>query len=187
MKPVLLVVDVQNGWLGMSDGLKQSVDKHIVNMQGAIELFRTANAPIIFTYHSYDVREIVAGTPAFEVFPGIEVKPTDVKVVKTYQNSFNKTNLESVIREKNCDTVIIIGLSAMHCVLSTYLGTYDHDLYPYLLRGAVAAADEESVELAEKLCDTLSLKAVAQILGQDPKSVMMGNHAKRQSVDHNSS
>jgi nicotinamidase-related amidase len=114
------------------------------------------------------------------VFPGIEVKSTDEKVVKTYQNSFNKTNLDSVIREKGCDAVIIIGLSAMHCVLSTYLGAYDHDIYPYLLRGAVAAPDEESVELVEKLCDTLSLKAVAQILEQDPKTVMMGYHVKRQ-------
>jgi nicotinamidase-related amidase len=163
----------------MSDGLKQSVDKHVVNMQGAIELFHRANAPVIFTYHSYDARAIVQGTQEFEVLPGIEVKPIDERVVKTYQNAFNKTNLESIIREKNCDAVIIIGLSAMHCVYSTYLGAYDHDLYPYLLRDAVAAPDEESVDLAQKLCDTLSLKAVAQILGKDPKSVMMGNHTKQ--------
>ncbi len=173
IKPALLVIDVQNGWLEMSVGLKKSVDEHISNMNKAISIFRMAGAPIIFTYHSYDDRGIVAGTKEFELFPSVEVKTNDGVVVKTHQNAFNKTSLESMIRDKGCDTVILVGLSAMLCVLGTYFGAYDRDFTPYLVRGAVAAPDEESIQIAEKICDTLSLRAIAQILNQDLRVTRM--------------
>jgi nicotinamidase-related amidase len=79
-----------------------------------------------------------------------------------------------MVKENGCDTVIIIGLSALHCVLSTYLGAYDRDLFPYIVRGAIAGPDEESIKTAEKLCDTLSLRAISQILGQNPRDMGMG-------------
>ncbi|MDI9644155.1 MAG: isochorismatase family cysteine hydrolase [Candidatus Verstraetearchaeota archaeon] len=173
MRPVLLVVDAQNGWLRLSEGLKRSVEKHLDSILKAISIFRKAGAPIIFTYHSYGEQAIVPGTSEFELFTGITLEPTDGVLVKTYANAFNKTRLEEMIRERGCDTVLIAGLSALHCVLSTYQGAHDHDLTPYLVRGAVAGPDEESVQLAERLCDTLSLRAVSQILGQDPR-LMMG-------------
>ncbi|MCW4019585.1 MAG: cysteine hydrolase [Candidatus Bathyarchaeota archaeon] len=173
IKPALLVIDAQNGWLGLSEGLKKSVDEHINNINNAILVFRRAGAPIIFTYHSYANSGIVAGTKEFELFPTVEVKKTDGVIVKTHQNAFNKTTLESMIRDKGCDTVIIVGLSALHCVLATYFGAYDCDFAPYLVRGAVAAPDEESIQMAEKICDTLSLRAIAQILNQDPQVMRM--------------
>lgn len=173
MKPALLVIDLQNGWPNLSETLKTSVDEHISNMRKAISIFRRAGAPIIFTYQSCEAKGVVSGTTEFELFLNIDVNATDGKVVKTYQNAFNKTELEQMLRDKQCDTVILVGLSAMHCVLSTYFGAYDKDLSPYLARGAVAGKDEESVQLAEKICDTLSLRAISQILGQDPKAIVM--------------
>lgn len=174
MRPVLLVVDAQIGWLNLSEGLKRSVERHLDKMLKAISIFRKAKAPIIFTYHSYGNGAIVPGTKEFELLPGITVEPADGVLVKTYANAFNKSQLETMIRDRGCDTVLIVGLSALHCVLSTYHGAYDHDIVPYLVRGAVAGPDEESVQLAERLCDTLSLRALCQILGQDLGLVAMG-------------
>jgi nicotinamidase-related amidase len=169
MKPALLVIDPQNVWLDLSEGLKKSVNEHIGNITQAILIFRKAGAPIIFTYQSCPERAIVPGTKGFELFPSIDIQEGDGKIIKTHQNAFNKTELERLVKEKGCDAVIIVGLSALHCILSTYLGAYDHDLYPYVARGAVAGPDEESIKTAEKLCDTLSLRAISQILGQDPR------------------
>jgi nicotinamidase-related amidase len=174
MRPVLLVIDAQRGWLGMSEGLKRSVDEHVGNMCKAISIFRKAGAPIIFTYHSSDAKEIVPGTKEFELLPNIAFEAEDGILVKTYANAFNKTQLETMIRDRKCDTVLLIGLSAMHCVLATYHGAYDHDLIPYLVRGAVAGPDSESIQTAERICDTLSLRAIAQILEQDLRVVGMG-------------
>jgi nicotinamidase-related amidase len=176
MKPVLLVIDAQNGWLKLSKGLKKSVDEHLGNMNRAVSIFRRAGAPIIFTYHSCDAKGIVPKSREFELFPSIDVQATDKKVVKCHQNAFNKTELEQVVRDSGCDAVIIVGLSALHCVLATYFGAYDRDIAPYLVRGAVAGKDEESVQIVEKICDTLSLRAVSQILEQDPNVLFFGTN-----------
>ena len=69
MKPVLIVIDAQNGWLGMSEGLKRSVDEHIDSMREAISIFRRAGAPIIFTYHSYNEERVRAGNERVRTFP----------------------------------------------------------------------------------------------------------------------
>jgi nicotinamidase-related amidase len=167
MKPALVVIDPQNGWLALSESLKRSVDEHVNNMSKAISIFRKAGAPIIFTYHSFPEKGIKPGTESFGFFSNIEVTSTDAKVVKTHQNAFNNTELEKLVREKQCDAVILVGLAALHCVLATYFGAYDRNLNPYLVRGAVAGKDEESVQIVEKICDTLSLRAISQILEQD--------------------
>jgi len=172
MKPALLVIDVQNGWLAQSEGLKVSTDLRLGKMLAAISIFHKANAPVIFTFHSYAEAGVVPGATDFEVVPGIDVATADGRVVKTHLNAFSKTELANLVRARGCDTVVLVGLSALHCVLSTYLGAYDYDFAPYLVRGAVAAPDEGSVVTAERLCDTLSLRAIAQILGQ-PSSGML--------------
>ena len=43
-------------------------------------------------------------------------------MIKTHLNTFNGTGLDTLLKEKGCDTVMIIGLSAVHCVLATYFG-----------------------------------------------------------------
>jgi nicotinamidase-related amidase len=142
-------------------------------MKKAISIFRSAGAPIIFTYQSYPEQGVIQGTHAFELLPNITATDDDGKVVKTHSNAFNKTELTRMIQDKGCDTVIIIGLSALHCVLSTYLAAWDEGFFPFIVRGAVSAPDEESVKIAEKICDTLSLRAISQILGQNPRIVSM--------------
>lgn len=173
MKPALIVIDVQNGWLEMSEGLKRSVSERTAAMKEAISIFRKAGAPIIFTYHSYAEKGIAPETRKFELIPSLIATAEDSKIVKTHQNAFVKTELARVIRDKGCDTVILVGLSALNCVLATYLAAYDEGFFPYIVRGAVAGPDEESVQIAEKICDTLSLRAVAQILGQNPRESYM--------------
>lgn len=174
MRPALLAIDIQNGWVETSEGLRRSTDAHIVRMAEAISIFRKLGAPVIFTYQTYHGKGIVPGTKAFDLCAGIMAKATDSKVVKANMNAFNGTELESILREKGCDTVIIVGLSALHCVLATYFGAYDRGFSPYLVRDGVAGPTEESVQIAEKICDTLSLKAISQVLGGDG-SMMVGH------------
>jgi nicotinamidase-related amidase len=174
MRPALLAIDVQNGWVDISDGLRRSLDGHIGRMAEAISIFRRLGAPIIFTYQAYPEKGLVPGSEAFDLCPGIKAKETDSRVVKTNMNAFHGTELERILKERNCDTVIILGLSALHCVLATYFGAYDRGFSPYLVRDGVAGPNEESVQISEKICDTLSLKAITQILGGD-RSMMVGH------------
>jgi nicotinamidase-related amidase len=167
MKAALVIIDVQNGWLDMSSGLKRSVEERLGYMREAVSLFRAAGAPVIFTYHACPALGLEPGGKGFELHPGLAAVEADGKVVKDQMNAFNGTDLERIVRERGCDTVVLMGLSATQCVLATYYGAFDKSLSPYLVRDAVCSAKEENVQLAERLCDTLSLKALSQILGND--------------------
>ncbi|MCU0861049.1 MAG: cysteine hydrolase [Methanomassiliicoccales archaeon] len=164
MKPALLVIDVQNAWLDSSRGLMASVEERAEEMNEAIDLFRSKGLPIIVVYHT-DEEGPAPGSQAFAFHPSIKVREEDATVVKNYPNAFNRTRLEAMLRERDCDTVMLVGLSASGCVLATYLGALDRDLSPYLVKDAVAGPREDLVRFAEEICDTLSLRAIAQFLG----------------------
>lgn len=164
MRPALLVIDVQNAWLDGSEGLRKSVETRAEEMNGAIALFRRKGLPLIVVYHTDVESGPEPGTPPFEFHHSIKVEASDRRIVKNYPNAFNKTTLEGVLRESGCDTVLLAGLSASGCVLATYLGALDRDFIPYLIRDAVAGSREDLVRYAEEICDTLSLRAISQIL-----------------------
>jgi nicotinamidase-related amidase len=165
VKPALLVVDIQNAWLDMDAGLKESMMARIPVVNEAIGVFRGKGLPIIRIYHVDPATGPKPGTPAFEFDPDVRIEPSDELIVKNYPNAFNKTELEEVLRRSGCDTVILAGLSGSGCVLATYLGAVDRDIPAYLVKNAVAAPKEEHVRFAEEVCDTLSLKALRQFLG----------------------
>ena len=134
MKPALLVIDIQNAWLDASKELRRSVDRRVGTINKSIALFRRKNLPVIVIYHTDRKRGPKPGTKKFEFSPAIDVRGTDIKVIKNYPNAFNKTDLVEVLRKGGCDTVFIVGLSASGCALATCLGAIDEDLKSYLVR-----------------------------------------------------
>jgi nicotinamidase-related amidase len=90
---------------------------------------------VIFTYHSVQDKGIVESSEEYDLLPGIEALEGDGKAIKTHLNAFGNTDLAGMLREKDCDTVLIIGQSALHCVLPSYFDAYDQDIFPYTLRG----------------------------------------------------
>jgi nicotinamidase-related amidase len=163
MKPALLVIDIQNKWLSQSPGLRASVELRVDVINSAIALFRKTGHPIIVVHHVDKEEGPDPGTEDFEFLPSISVDAGDVRVVKNYPNAFNKTDLESLLRRMQVDTVILSGLSATACVMATYIGAEDRDLHVYLLRDGVAAGNEQNVRFAEEIFDTMSLSALRQI------------------------
>lgn len=133
-------------------------------INGAIATFREKDLPIIVVYHTDKGAGPEPGSKAFEFHPSINITAKDTKVVKNYPNAFNRTELETMLREQGCDTVFLAGLSGTGCVLATYIGAIDRDITPYLVRDAVAASREDLVRFAEEICDTLSLQAIRQFV-----------------------
>jgi len=164
MKPVLLVIDIQNAFLDANKGLRKSVEKRVRVINDAIRFFRRRKLPIVVVYHTEEKEGPKPGTRQFEFSPAIDIKRTDAKVIKNYPNAFNKTPLEKIVRRRGCDTVVIAGLSASGCVLATYVGAIDRDLEPYLVQDGVAAGKEEYVRFAEDICKTLTIRKLSRIL-----------------------
>ncbi len=157
MKPALLVVDIQNAWLGGSPELRASVEKRLDVINGAIGWFRKNNHPVVMIYHEDPKQEVKPGTDAFEFSPAVRLEKEDTRVIKRYGDSFNKTGLEEILRKKGCDTILIVGLSASGCALATCIGGEDHDFRSMLVKGGVASHDENHCRFAEEIFETISL------------------------------
>ena len=163
MKPALFVQDIQNVWLYDPDSnkdLRDSVEKRLEVINGAIAWFRERKLPIIVGYTEDKAQGLVPGTRSFEVPTTVKIKETDPKVTKRNANAFANPELAAILRGESCDTMLIVGLSASGCVLATYFSAYDFNVRPYLVQGGVASHKEEHVKFAEDICDTLTLDAL---------------------------
>ncbi len=164
VKPVLLVIDVQNFVLDMYPGYSDSVAKHAKAMNDAIALFRRRGLPLVVVYHEDRELGPRPGTRAFAFHESIDVRDSDPRVVKNYPNGFNKTELADMLKRMGCDTVFIVGLSAVGCAMATYHGAIDLDLEPYFVHDGVAADTEEHVRMAEEICRTIDLAELGKRL-----------------------
>ncbi len=98
VKPALLVIDIQNVYLSMVPEREKLVAMTYIN--GLIELFRSNGYPVIRIYHFDKESGPNPGTDQFEFPTSVSIKPDDARVIKTYGDGFNKTDLDKVIKEK---------------------------------------------------------------------------------------
>ncbi len=90
---------------------------------------------------------------------------SDIHIVKTYGNGFNKTQLSETLRNYGVDTVIISGYCAEYCVLSTYRRRHvDMDFKPILLRDALASGKPENIKFVESVNDVVSFGALKRLI-----------------------
>lgn len=164
MKPALLVIDIQNEFFNLSQGCSDSLKSAIQYVNAAISLFRRRNLPVIAVQHRSEEDGLVPGKPGFDVPDSVKLEPSDLRIVKTYGNSFNKTGLAEKLRELGVDTVIVSGFCAEECVLSTYKGAEDLDFKPIILRGSLASDNLEHIRFVEEITDTITLGALKALL-----------------------
>ena len=164
MKPALLVVDVQKAFFEIDAATTQSLDSAIEYINAAIALFREKGLPVICVQHMDKGEKLVPGEEGFDLPGKLEVLPTDLRIHKTYGNSFNKTPLEAELRKIGVDTVIITGFCAEYCVLSTYRGARDLDLTPIIFRGSLASGVAENIRFVESISEVISYGALKKVL-----------------------
>ena len=162
MQPALLVIDVQKSFFGPET--TQSLDSAIGTINAAIALFRANELPLICIQHIDENDGLVPGDEKFDLPASLNILPTDFHIHKHYQNSFNKTDLESKLRELGVDTVIVSGYCAEYCVLSTYRGARDLDLTSILLRDGIASSIPANILFVESINDIVSFGALAKLL-----------------------
>ena len=162
MKPALLVIDVQNGFLAYMSDQDRKIAPEMIN--GAISLFRQSGHPVVRIYHTSPGWGPQPGTEPFEFPASIAIRPDDPKVVKNFPSAFKKTELEALLRGKGVNTLFLVGLSATGCVLATYHGAADRDFEVFMVRDALISPDAELTRAVEKISETVSLEAVRVML-----------------------
>jgi nicotinamidase-related amidase len=167
IKPALLVIDVQNAYLnGMAQREKEVA---MLNINYYIQLFRNHGYPIIRIYHYSKQFGPEQGTEQFEFPSSVLIKPDDPKVIKTYPDGFNKTDLNKVLKEKECNTVFLCGLSAVGCVLATWIGAQNNDYKAFLIKDAIMSHNEDYTNNIEAMFDAVGPDVISLILENSGK------------------
>lgn len=162
IKPALLVIDIQNAYLG---GMAQKgKDIAMLNINYYIQLFRSHRYPIIRVYHYSKQYGPEQGTEQFEFPSSVLIKPDDARVIKTYSDGFNKTDLDKVLKEKDCNTVFLCGLSAVGCVLATWIGAQNNDYKAFLIKDALMSHKDDYTNNIEAMFDAVGPEVVTLIL-----------------------
>lgn len=162
IRPALLVIDVQNKYLKMVPPRDKELATFFINL--LIELFREHDFPVIRIYHQ-DKEALPDADPAeFEYPDSIKIQPGDPKIIKTYSDAFNKTELDRVLREKGSNTLFLCGLSAVGCVLATFIGSHNRDYRAFILKDAIMSHNTDYTRNVEAMFDAISYDAVKLIL-----------------------
>jgi len=167
IKPVLLIIDIQNVYLSMVPEREKEVAMYYIN--GLIGLFRSNGYPIIRIYHLDKESGPKPDSEQFEYPTSVLIKDEDAKVIKTYGNGFNKTDLDKIIKEQGSNTLFLCGLSAVGCVLATWIGAQDHDYKAFMVKNAIMSHDSDYTKNVEDMFDAVSYDIVQLILENSEK------------------
>ncbi len=162
LKPVLLVIDIQNQYLPWMASEDTTVAMPRINW--LINYFRQKNLPIIRIYHDEPGQAPEPGDVGFEFPDHILVTDEDAKIIKNYGDSFHQTGLTQKLKDLQVNTVFLCGLSATGCVLATHFGASGHGFESFMIKDAIMSNDAEHTNSVEEIFSAIDLKTVKFML-----------------------
>lgn len=162
LTPALLVIDIQNDYLPhMSETDRKSA---MDTINKAIAIFHQKKLPVIRIYHHEAGYGPHPGSEGFEFPKSVLVSESDPKVIKHYPDAFNKTCLDSLLKQLGVNTLILCGLSATGCVLGTYFGGANHDYMTLMLKDGLISPDSEQTAVIREICAGLDYSGLKGML-----------------------
>ncbi|HYK74171.1 MAG TPA: cysteine hydrolase family protein [Pseudoneobacillus sp.] len=133
----LIIVDVQKFFENPRWG-KRNNPQAEENIGLLLEKWRVTVRPI---YHIQHVEGEFTSAREFKDF----IKPLEGEPIirKSVNSSFIGTNLESSLREREIDTVVIVGLTTNHCVETTTRMAGNLGFHTFLVTDATATFDRK--------------------------------------------
>ena len=69
--------------------------------------------------------------------PDLEIIDTDIVITKQYPSAFFKTGLETILKDKNVDTVLLAGVTTSGCIRATCIDSISSDFVTIVISDAV--------------------------------------------------
>jgi nicotinamidase-related amidase len=114
----LVVIDVQNGVVEAA----HDRDAVVANVAGLVDKARGEGVPVIWVQH-FD-EHLERGSDNWRIVP--ELTPTDAEplVEKSYGDSFEDTDFESVLSRLGVGRLVVVGAQTDACIRSTLHGAF---------------------------------------------------------------
>ena len=137
-KSALLVIDLQNQ---VVEGAYNK-DQVVANINSAVVKARAAGVPVVWVQHSDEWMTI--GSDDWQIVPELQPVEGEAKVGKLYRNSFEATDLESVLKGLDVGHVFVCGAQTNNCVRFTSHGALDRGYNVTLIKDAHTTTDYTS-------------------------------------------
>jgi len=125
MKKALLLIDLQNDYFPGGKFPLWNTDVTLSNIEQAINAAKAKNVPIIHIQHIANPDMGIApffnkGSEGAKIHSRIlEAAPDAPIVIKEFADSFEKTNLEEVLKGLGVDELLVCGMMTQNCVTHT--------------------------------------------------------------------
>jgi len=132
----LLVIDVQNGVVGGA----HKRDAVVANIGSLVEKARRERIPVVWVQHSD--QQLARGSEEWRIVPELTPRDAEPLVEKNYGDSFEDTNLESVLSDLGVGRLVVVGAETDACVRSTLHGAFVRGYDATLVKDAHTAQDQ---------------------------------------------
>ena len=134
----LLVIDVQNS---VVEGAHQR-DTVVGNIGRLVEKARREQVPVVWVQHSDE--NLTRGSDRWRIVPELDPREAEPLVEKNYGDSFENTNLESVLSGLRVGRLVVVGAQTDACVRSTLHGAFTRGYDATLVSDAHTTEDQSS-------------------------------------------
>ena len=114
----LLVIDVQNG---VVEGAHER-DAVVANVGSLVDKARHEQVPVVWVQHSDE--GLARGSDGWRIVPELTPGEAEPLVEKNYGDSFEGTNLETVLSGLGVGRLVVVGAQTDACVRSTLHGAF---------------------------------------------------------------
>lgn len=150
----LIVTDMQNYFINQSShAFIPSSLEIIENINKLVTYFNKMNRPIIFTKHINDKnnaklmgtwwKEIIEDTNELSEISDLVNSFTSIILQKTQYDAFYHTNLDTLLKERNVNQVVITGVMTHLCCETTARSAFVNNYLPILPIDATATYNLE--------------------------------------------
>jgi nicotinamidase-related amidase len=137
-KTALLVIDVQNGVVGGA----HERDAVVANVGSLVEKARRERVPVVWVQHSDE--QLARGSDDWRIVPELTPGDAEPLVEKNYGDSFEDTNLETVLSDLGVGRLIVVGAQTDACVRSTLHGAFVRGYDATLVKDAHTTEDQSA-------------------------------------------
>ena len=155
-KSALLVIDMQEFFLNETSHAYIPASKAIIpRINSLIKEYKKQKLPVIFTYHAYEENEdpgvmnkwwgdvLRTTNPLSRIDKSIDYNEDDILIQKKRYSAFIGTDLDSILKEKNVEKVVITGVMTHLCCETTARDAFMKDYEVYFCIDATATDTEQ--------------------------------------------
>lgn len=132
----LLVIDVQNGVVSSA----HERDAVVANVGSLVEKARREKVPVVWVQHND--KGLARGSDGWRIVPELAPGDAEPLVEKSYGDSFEDTNLESVLSGLGVGRLVVVGAQTDACIRSTLHGAFTRGYDATLVGDAHTTEDQ---------------------------------------------